>query len=270
MTLPWPLWFYFSAYVNTVLWGPQDRQQQCNGNYSCVNYRHHKTFLFQLANSLISKADISPFRLWLILTDVPWKCSCHAQEHFQRHCFPGQKITVVCFCFSMQMCTPLGFLLYLPLPVLRIVNMACDLLSLTFSPRIPAKIQLLEIGLSSVDLFKELIYSKLHCCATRHLIMYRRAIFFIIYHYLLRSWASLGWVLLNVRQDRQVLWDHTRNASLDESSRYILEPINQLNLHNFNSALLILDYSDGLSKMSYMPNWVYSRRVRILHKDILF
>lgn len=116
----------------------------------------------------------------MILTDVLCKFSYHGQEHFQRHYFLGQKITVVCFCFSMQMCTPLGFLLYLPLPVLRIVNTACELLSLTFSPRIPAYSQLLEIGLSSVDLFTKLIYSKLYCCATRQLVLYQQALF----HYL--------------------------------------------------------------------------------------
>lgn len=105
MTLPWHLWIYFSAYLNTLLWGHQDRQQQCNGNYSCVNYRHHKTFLFQLGNSLISKADISPLRLWLILTDALWKLSYHAQKHFQRHYFPGQKILSSFLFLDENVCT---------------------------------------------------------------------------------------------------------------------------------------------------------------------
>jgi len=64
----------------------------------------------------------------------------------------------------MQMCSPLGVLLYLPLAVLRIVSVACDLLSATFLPRNPVHIQLLETEFHFVDLFKEHLFQMMLLC----------------------------------------------------------------------------------------------------------
>lgn len=149
MTLPWPLWFCFSAYLNTLLRGHQDRQQQCNGNYSCFNYRQHKTFLFQLGNSLPSKTDISPLSLWLILTDATWKFSYHAQKHFQRQHFPGQKI-LLSFLFLDANVRTLG---YLVIPTITCAQNSQHGLWFAFCHLLSKKPSAypLETGLSSVD-----------------------------------------------------------------------------------------------------------------------
>lgn len=91
LTLPWPISFSFSPDWNSAL-QTSGQTTAMPWDCSCVNCRHHSFLLSQFSNSLISKTDIGPLRLWMILIDRLCKFSSYAQKHFQRLYFPGQKV----------------------------------------------------------------------------------------------------------------------------------------------------------------------------------